>query len=66
MIQACRAKAPEYAWMLDYEEWRKRLGKRHKEKSRITVNHRAMRGRLILISDFISDGVRKAFERTAL
>lgn len=66
LVRACREKAAGYAWMLDYEEWRERLGKTHKECAPITVNHRAMRGRLILISNFISDGVKKAFGRNML
>lgn len=66
LIRACREKAPQYAWMLDYEEWRLRLGKRNKACARITVNHRAMRGRVILVSNFITDGVRRVFERSEL
>ena len=64
MVQGLRAKVPQYAWMLDETEWQKRLGKRQKAKAKKTVNHKAMRGRVILIANFISDGVSKIlFER---
>lgn len=58
-VLGCRAKASEFAWMTDIDEWRSRLGKRNFAEAKVKVNNRAMKGKVVLLTNYICDGLRQ-------
>jgi hypothetical protein len=58
-IQGVRNTRERYVWMLDPEEWRRRLNRRVVCSSKDTINNPAFHGRVIVVSNYLADEFKR-------
>lgn len=63
MLKGCREKCLKYEWMLDRDEWRVFLRKKHGASARFLCGKHAYVGRVMLFSNFVGNISRGMFDQ---
>ena len=56
--KACRAATEKYMWMRDHTAWATKLGKKHVVRTIGISGRKGFKGRLLLVTDYVAEGLR--------
>ena len=59
LVQHAYESKERYAWMLDPQNWRRRLQRRSVVSYAATINNRAFRGRVLIVTNYVAEPLRR-------